>query len=97
MRALLDSNIVIYLLDTQYAFLSDRLVAFSLHVSEISRLEVLGYAGLSPELFSAYEALINKLTHYAVTSSVMNQAISLRRQRKMSIGDALIAATALEQ
>jgi toxin FitB len=97
MKALLDSNIVIYLLYTQYAFLSDRLADLKIQVSEISRLEVLGFTGLTAELLSAYEALLDKLTNHAVTLDIIARAVALRRQRKMSLGDALIAATALER
>ena len=64
MKVLLDSNIVIYLLDPRYAFLSDRLDGLKLQVSEVSRVEVLGFHGLSDTMFSAYESLLDKLTNH---------------------------------
>ena len=96
MKVLLDSNIVIYLLDPHYAFLSDRLDGLKLQVSEVSRVEVLGFQGMSEAMFCAYESLLDKLTNHAVTRRIISRAVVLRRQRKMSLGDALIAATALE-
>lgn len=95
-RALLDSNIVIYLLDVQHAFLSERLSDMKFEISEISRLEVLGFPGLSQIMFSAYQSLLDRLVQHPLSSTTIKRAIDLRRQRKMSLGDALIGATALE-
>jgi len=58
-------------------------------------MELLGFPGIT----SAEEFLIQqklaRLTHLAVTSSVEDIAIGLRRTRKVKLPDAIIVATAL--
>ncbi|MCX5961935.1 MAG: type II toxin-antitoxin system VapC family toxin [Cyanobacteria bacterium] len=61
-------------------------------VSALSQLEVLGYHRLTPEDQSFFVDFFSALP---VTPEVIDQAIALRQQRKMSLGDATIAATAL--
>lgn len=46
---ILDSNIVIYSIEPEYQHLRDVLREYDMHVSEISKLEVLGYSGLTDE------------------------------------------------
>ena len=41
------------------------------------------------------EALLTATTEIFPTVAIINRAVSLRQQRKMSLGDALIAATAM--
>jgi predicted nucleic acid-binding protein len=61
---LLDSNIVIYASKKEYSFLNDFLIHEDLAVSIITKIEVLGYHGISPfekkiltELFDAFHVL----------------------------------------
>jgi len=58
-------------------------------------MELLGFPGIT----SAEELLIRqklaRLTHLAITASVEDIAIRLRRIRKVKLPDAIIAATAL--
>lgn len=94
---LLDSNILIYAVQPQYASLRQWLAQqANLGVSEISRLEVLGYHRLSEMDKQDFHRLFNTLMVYPISSVVIDSAIHLRQQRKMSVGDAVIAATALE-
>ena len=97
MKALLDSNIVIYALISEYAALRGYLKDLEIHVSQVTRVEVLGFYGLTHDQFLNYESLMADMTHNDVSRGVIDCAVGLRRQRKMSLGDALIAATALEQ
>lgn len=66
------------------------------HVSAISQIEVLGYFNIQPPEKSLLEAIFTKLTVLAISAAVVSRAITLRQSRKMSLGDAIIAATALE-
>jgi predicted nucleic acid-binding protein len=95
MKALLDSNIVIYALIPEHVAVRRYLKDLEIHVSQITRVEVLGFSGLTPEQYNAYELLLADMIHHVVSSGVIDSAVGLRRQRKMSLGDALIAATAL--
>lgn len=61
----------------------------------ISRVEALGFTGISMEEENAIEAVFDCVTKLPVTSEVIERAILLRRQWRMTLGDALIASTAL--
>ena len=64
-------------------------------VSAATLVEVLGFHQLDPTSRQAIEAFFAMLDVLPIDDRVIRQAISLRQTRKMSLGDALIAATAL--
>ena len=66
-----------------------------LAVSVITKLEVLGYHKLLPEDKDMFEGFFQTITVLPVSNFVIENAISLKQQRKISLGDSLIAATAL--
>ncbi|WKN29542.1 type II toxin-antitoxin system VapC family toxin [Porifericola rhodea] len=91
-----DSNIIIYSSLPEHAFLLQWSEDYSVEVSAISCLEALGYHQLK-EKDKAYFERFFKATHVIPISDViLKTAVQLRQQKKMSLGDALIAATALE-
>ncbi len=93
---ILDSNIIIYSIDPKYQSLRDYLLNVDMHVSEISKLEVLGYSKLTTEENQKFEYFFADLTTLLnIQSDIINQAIQLRKIRKMSLGDSIIASTAL--
>lgn len=90
-----DSNLLIYLPKPQFADLNNSLNKESMAVSEISRLEVLGYHNLSDRDGFFFRKLFEMVTRIPMDQPIIEKAITLRQQKSMSIGDALIAATAL--
>lgn len=92
---LLDSNIVIYSTEPGYESIKKLVAQEESVVSIISKVEVLGYHNFSPENKKKLENLFQILSILPVSELIIEQAINLRQQRKMSLGDALIAATAL--
>jgi predicted nucleic acid-binding protein len=95
---LLDSNIVIYAADpdnpasvTARRFLSDNPIV----VSILSMVETLGYHDLSAAEKTFLEAFYSATKLLSINDAVIDRAVELRQSRKMSLGDALIAATAL--
>lgn len=64
-------------------------------MSVVSRIEALGYSRITAEEKLALEAAFQLLPEIGVTEAVVTRAITLRQQRKMSLADAIIAATAL--
>ena len=93
---LLDSNIFIYAVQSKYEHLRRWFTQYGVGASEITRLEVLGYHRLNDADKKDFHRLFNSVTVYPVSSLIIDLAIHLRQQRKMSLGDAIIAATALE-
>lgn len=92
---LLDSNIIIYAAQPEYEWLRQYLATIPLAVSAISKVETLGFPGLSDTEKEYLELFFSHIRILSLDDLVINQAIRLRQQRKISIGDALVAATAL--
>ena len=91
---LLDSNIVIYATQTTYAYLLPLLHDSDSYVSEITKLEVLGYHGFTPEAKQDMSDLFDTLQIIPINSAIIDKAIEFRQLRKMSLGDVIVAATA---
>ncbi len=94
-KVLVDSNIIIYSIEDEYQSLREFLLNYDLQASEISKVEVLGFTKLTSKAKFELENMFEILTNYPVNSTVINKATQLRQQKKMSLGDAIIAGTAL--
>lgn len=90
----LDTNIFIYLangtLDLQAIKNTD--LAFP----SIVKIEALGYAQITVAEQSYLEALFAECQQLELEELVVQWAIRLRQQSKMSMGDSIVAASALE-
>jgi len=64
-------------------------------VSVISKIEVLGYHKFKPQTIEKIKRLFEVLPIIPITNEIVNQAIFLKQQQKISLGDSLIASTAL--
>jgi toxin FitB len=93
---MLDSNLIIYAAKPEYPGLRKWIAARSPAVSSVSVVEVLGYHELSGPERAHFEAFFAACEVLPVNAGVIGRAITLRQARKMSLGDALVAATALE-
>jgi toxin FitB len=93
---LIDSNLIIYATQPPYTQLRGWLLDCATHYSAISRLETLGYHLLGDAEKKAVIAILENLDILMINTISLEIAIALRQQRKMSLGDALIAATCLE-
>lgn len=92
---LLDSNIIIYSTRPEHAALRQWIAEHTLTASAISYVEVLGFHKLSAQEQSLLEDFFASVPVLALSQPVLDQAVELRQARKMSLGDALIAGTAL--
>lgn len=64
-------------------------------VSAVSYVEVLGYHRLTEEERRHFEAFFAAAPVLNMELAVLEQAVRLRQQRKITLGDALVAGTAL--
>jgi toxin FitB len=67
-------------------------------IASISRIEVLGFTGfdqLSEELRQRLGDVVGSMVELDLDEQVIDYAIALRQRRRMSLADAIIAATAL--
>jgi predicted nucleic acid-binding protein len=56
-----------------------------------------GFNQLTPERQERLTQLVRSLPEIRLHESIIQKAIALRRERKMSLADSIIAATALQQ
>lgn len=92
---ILDSNILIYSYSEAYKYLRELIWSDDASASEIPRLEVLGYHGLTEKESQYHKDAFLILKTYEIDIRVLDQAIHLRRDHKMKLGDSIVAATAL--
>lgn len=97
MKVIADSNILIYSMMMEYDFLRHFMTNYTIKASAISKIEVLGFTRLSKEDEIKYQRMLARVELFPVIDSVLNQAILLKQQKKMSLGDSIIASTALLQ
>lgn len=92
---LLDSNVLIYAIQPQHSALRAWINQNDVAISDISKVEVLGYHKLSEADKQDFALLFDLMRSLPLSTPIVQTAVQLRQQRKMSLGDALIAATAL--
>lgn len=100
MRWLLDTNVVI----DAFAGRADAVKAITsgrkrdlewIGYSAVTRLEVLGFPGLTPADELGLRNLLGQLSEAPIDAGVIERAIEIRKSLRVKIPDALIAATAL--
>lgn len=94
---IVDSNIIIYSAQPEYVPLARYLQRNQnvVRVSLISTLEVLGFSRITIKDKLIFEAYLASVEILPITNIIIAEAISLRQQRKRSLGDSIIAATGL--
>lgn len=90
-----DSNLIIYAASGNYPKLLSWFLESEVSVSAITLVEALGYHKLKPSEKTALETIFSDLTIQYPTPEIFQTAVELRQERAMSLGDALIAATAI--
>ncbi|MGF1932868.1 MAG: type II toxin-antitoxin system VapC family toxin [Nostoc sp. ChiQUE02] len=87
----LDTNVVLY-------FLGGRLVnplpSGQYFISVITEIELLAYPSLSLEEETQIIDFLNKITIIGIDNNIKNLTIAFRKQSKLRLPDAIIAATA---
>ena len=92
MSVVLDTNAVIHLLrgDARWIWGNDVPVS----VSVITEIELLGWPGLAGEEEMAIKTFLARMIVEGITPSIKQAAIAFRRDQRLRIPDAIIAATA---
>lgn len=98
-KYLLDTNFILGILKSDPLVLAE-LSSRQLHVGEcaysaITRMELLGFRGITRKEESLIRQKLDRLTHLPLTENIENIVIDLRQTRKIKLPDAIIAATAL--
>jgi hypothetical protein len=88
---LLDTNVVLYFLGGR---LTNPLPSGQYFVSIITEIELLSYPSLSPNEEVQIRDFLSKITVFGIESNIKELAIALRKQYRLRLPDAIIAATA---
>jgi toxin FitB len=95
---LCDSNILIYAADPADTVCLPFVERDDAAIASVSRIEVLGFPGfgnLPEDRRTRLREIVASLLEHELNEAVIQRSIALRQQRKMTLGDAIIAATAL--
>lgn len=92
---LLDTNMLIYLAQPGGEKLEAEFAKLSPATSLIARVEALGFQRITAEERGRLDRVFAWVEVLPVNDAVAEAAILLRQARRMKLGDALIAATAL--
>jgi predicted nucleic acid-binding protein len=92
---LLDSNIFIYAASGAHDYLYPLLEDQRNSCSIIACIEVLGFQRLKSDEKAFSESVFESLHVIPLSEDVKSKAIEIRQQIKISLGDSIIAATAL--
>jgi len=95
---LCDSNILIHAADPDDTVCAPFAQHDDAAISSVSRIEVLGFPGftnLSTDRRTHLHEIVASMVELEMNEAVIQRAIALRQQKKMSLADAIIAATAL--
>jgi len=98
-KYLLDTNIILGLLKATStvleAFTFRSIQAAECGYSAITRMELLGYSGITAQEEHLIYNTLAKFTYCGLTRDVENMTIRIRQTHKIKLPDAIIAATAL--
>lgn len=96
---LIDTNILIYVFSNRLSFvITERMNRFfkeSFIISAINQMEFLGWKGATPEQFQQAIDFLHYARILPVDSAVIDKTIALKREIKIKLPDAIIAATCL--
>lgn len=99
MTCLLDSNTIIDYLSGKMPDPAltemNNIVNEGLFISVISKIEVLGFNSGNKQIDDNTERFINLATTFELSQTIVDQTISIRKQYKIKLPDAIIASTAL--
>jgi len=90
-----DTNIIIYSAKQEYIGLRPLFFSPNSLISAISKVEVLGFHSLDDGEKLYFESIFKTIKVLPIDFEIIDKAIELRQQKKMSLGDSIIAATSL--
>ena len=94
-KYLLDTNFILGLLKSQPEVLAEigqrKLSIGECGYSSITRMELLGFHGISREEESLITEKLERLTYLPLTRAIENEVIGMRQTRKLKLPDAVIA------
>lgn len=92
---LLDTNIFIHLAKGMLSI--DSILDTDIAHASITKIEALGFPTIPANELLLFTSLFEESIELPLSDQIINQAIKLRQAKRMSLGDAIIATTALKE
>lgn len=92
---LLDSNVIIYSTSPAHSFIPSLIERLAPAASAISYVEVLGFQKITKAEEQQYLNIFAAAVIFPIEQPTLNEAVRLRQIKKMTLGDAIVAATAM--
>jgi len=97
MGYLLDSNIIIYASKVENEYVREFIKLNSPFVSFVSVIEVMGFNFPKIEEKEFLEDFFQSAIIHLITNETIKKAVLLKQNKKIALGDSIIAATAIEK
>lgn len=94
-RILLDSNILIQLVNNEILSSEIFFEDCEYSVSVITYMEVMGFQFKNESEEKTFEEIFKKFKMYFLDNDIVSQVIRIRKRKKIKLSDAIIAATCL--
>ena len=92
MKAVLDTNVVIYL---QKGLVAEVLPPGVYAISVITEMELLSFQGLTEQQRTCLRRFIEDMTVVEIDDDIKEHTIALRLEHRLKLPDAIVAATAI--
>jgi len=97
-KYLIDTNVAIdyigQVLPEEILTVLDNIIDNTFYISVINKIELLGFSNITKKEEIKFQEFINAANVIELNDDVVNKTIYIRRQRKVKLPDAIIAATA---
>lgn len=91
---IIDTNLIIYAAQPQFRWLLPLIAASDCHFATVTKIEVWGFKNIETNQKSFFNKYFSMLTRLHLTNDIVEEAIDIRQNKKIKLGDAIIAATA---
>lgn len=91
---ILDTNVFIYLVNGTLP--RTRIISTDITHASVTKIEALGFSRIHVGELQLLQSLFAQSYSFALTDVIIDRAVKLRQLRRMSLGDSIVAATALE-
>ena len=92
---LIDTNLIIYAAQPNFRWLLPLITTADCHFATVTKIEVLGFKGIEAQEAALFQKYFSALIPLHLTDAIIEETITIRQNKKVKLGDAIIAATAL--
>lgn len=92
---LIDTNLIIYAAQPNFRWLLPLITSNECHFATVTKIEVLGFKGIQQPEEIFFQTYFSSIISIDLTDAIIEKAIEIRQNKKIKLGDSIIAATAI--